>query len=265
LGPAESSEDQTHERALLSTLGRKLMPRDAGDTFAAARRSRSWRDSRRCEMRRTAPCSPPASVRPDDTDDALGSPSLTDPRDSIVALIARWGYNRRAEPFELSSSGWSRDYVDGKRAIARGSHLQQVGKAISEVAGAAGVSFEAVGGLTMGADPIAVAVAMVCDVNWFSVRKSPKHYGKQKKIEGTDLSPGTRVLLVDDVATTGRSMLDALDVLEDEGVDVVMAIPLVDRGDVARPAIEKRGLLYEPLITYRDLGIEPIQRGRIVA
>jgi orotate phosphoribosyltransferase len=178
-------------------------------------------------------------------------------RDAVVALVARWGYDRRAEPFELSSAGKSRDYIDGKRAIAKGNRLHLVGQAIVAVAENAGVTFSAVGGLTMGADPIAIAVSMVCDVNWFSVRKEAKRHGKQKRIEGAELRPGTRVLLVDDVATTGRSMLDALDALDDLQVEVVLAVPMIDRGDVARGRIEGRGIKYEPVITYRDLGIEP--------
>lgn len=204
---------------------------------------------------------PQPAIDPTDPE-IMETAALSDQRDAIVAIIARWGYDRRAKPFQLSSAGWSRDYIDGKKAVAHGSRLTLVGKAIAEVAAEAGVKFEAVGGMTMGADPIAVAVAIACDVGWFFVRKEPKLYGKQKLIEGAELKPGTRVLLVDDVATTGRSMLDALDPLQELGVEVVMAIPLIDRGDLARARVEERGIRYEPVITYRDMGIEPTHRGR---
>lgn len=112
----------------------------------------------------------------------------------------------------------------------------------------------------MGADPIGVAVAMLMDVEWFSVRKTAKGHGRQRRIEGKEFSPGTTVLLVDDVITSGRSILDALDVLQQEAqAQVVLATTLVDRGDDARQAFAGRGVLYEPLLTYRDLGIEPVR------
>lgn len=186
---------------------------------------------------------------------------MVDLRDAVVALIARWGYNRRAEPFQLSSSGMSRDYIDGKRAIAQGERLRLVGKAIAEVARRSDVTFEAVGGLTMGADPIGLAVSIECNVGWFSVRKETKKHGKQKRVEGVEIRAGMPVLVVDDVVTTGRSLIEAIDALSQAGADVVMAIPMIDRGELTRLELATRGVRYEPLITYNDLGIEPVGRG----
>lgn len=185
-------------------------------------------------------------------------PDLAELRRQITTLIRKYGHERREQPFKLSSAGWSHDYIDGKKAIANGSHLRVVAQAIAELAAARGVMFEAVGGMTMGADSIAVAVALHLDVDWFSVRKESKRHGKQKRIEGCELAAGSRVLLVDDVVTSGRSILQALDVVEEAGANVVLATTLIDRGEMARAALRSRDVAYEPLLTYRDLGIEPV-------
>jgi orotate phosphoribosyltransferase len=182
-------------------------------------------------------------------------------RGEVRDLVARYGHERRSEPFKLSSAGWSYDYVDVKRAIASGPRLSLAGQAITELARSAGVGFDAVGGMTMGADPIALAVAIESGARWFSVRKDPKRHGRQRRIEGAELSEGARILLVEDVTTTGRSILEALSALEEIGARVVMAAPLVDRGEMTRPAFESKGIRYEPLLTYEDLGIDPVTKG----
>ena len=183
---------------------------------------------------------------------------LTELRAEVARIILDFGYERRDEPFQLSSGGTSHDYIDAKRAIAKGSRFATVAEAILALAASHGVRFEAAGGMTMGADPIGVAVAMLYDAEWFSVRKTAKGHGRQRRIEGKEFGPGVAVLLVDDVITSGRSILEALDALEEVGAKVVLATTLVDRGDAARVAFDKRGVLYEPLLTYRDLGIDPV-------
>jgi len=188
------------------------------------------------------------------------SDRLSELRSEIAGLISRFGHERRDEPFKLSSAGWSHDYVDGKRAIAQGARLKLVGEAIAELARSAGVAFDAVGGMTMGADPIALAVAIATDTRWFSVRKEAKRHGRQRRIEGAELAEGARVLLVEDVTTTGRSILEALDALEEIGAVVVMATPLVDRGELTREAFLTKKIRYEPLLTYKDLGIDPVAK-----
>lgn len=191
---------------------------------------------------------------------SVSARSLHQLRSELARVILDHGYERREEPFQLSSGGTSHDYIDAKRAIAKGSRFGLVAEAIQALAASHGVSFDAAGGMTMGADPIGVAVAMLMDVEWFSVRKTAKGHGRQRRIEGKEFSPGTTVLLVDDVITSGRSILDALDVLQQEAqAQVVLATTLVDRGDDARQAFAGRGVLYEPLLTYRDLGIEPVR------
>jgi orotate phosphoribosyltransferase len=179
-------------------------------------------------------------------------------RRKVIELIRELGLERRDEPFQLSSGDWSRDYVDGKRAIASGENLKLVGEAISATAAEAGIAFDAVGGLTMGADPLSHAVSIVSGKPWFSVRKEPKKHGTRSRIEGAQLDVTTRVLLVEDVVTTGRSILDAHQAVIEAGAQIAGAITLVDRGEAARRHLESLGVTYRPLATYSDLEIDPV-------
>lgn len=196
-------------------------------------------------------------------DELPDSSVLGDLRSRLADLIRSRGYEYRAEPFHLSRAGLSHDYVDGKRAIAKGEYLELVAEAISELARARKVTFEAVGGLTLGADPIAVAVAIRNNAYWFSVRKEEKTHGMRKRIEGAELAPGTTVLLVDDVVTSGGSIIDALDALESVQANVVLTTTLIDRGNMARKALASRRLAYEPLLTFADIGINAVEAARI--
>jgi orotate phosphoribosyltransferase len=179
-------------------------------------------------------------------------------RRQVLEVVRRLGYVRREEAFQLSSGGWSHDYVDGKRALAGGAELRLAAEAVVATAAELGIAFDAVGGLTMGADPLAHAVAVVSGARWFSVRKEAKGHGRQRAVEGAELGDGISVLLVEDVVTTGRSVLQALDAVEATGATVVLAVTLLDRGDLAGPALAGRGVAYAPLATYRDLGIDPV-------
>ncbi len=174
----------------------------------------------------------------------------------IVALV-RKGHERRDEPFLLACGESSRDYIDGKFAIADGRALRLVSEAIIA---AAGSDFTAVGGLTMGADALAHGVAVVHGCRWFSVRKEPKGRGLDKWVEGARLHGNDRVLLVDDVVTTGNSIAIALGHVKEEahGAQVVGAVALMDRGEATSRLFTEYGIPYTALVTYRDLGIEPV-------
>jgi orotate phosphoribosyltransferase len=178
--------------------------------------------------------------------------------ESVRRLVLDQGYERREQPFQLSSGAWSHDYVDMRRVLARGQNLRAVAEAILALASSRGLDFDAVGGLTMGADPLSHAIALLGDKGWFAVRKEAKKHGRQRLIEGTDVVPGTRVLLVDDVVTTGASIVRAFEAVVAEGAEVLLAVAVVDRGDAAGRELRDRGVPYEPLLTYRDLGIEPV-------
>ena len=159
---------------------------------------------------------------------------------------------------KLAGGQFSHDYIDGKLAIDTGSRLGVVSAAMIELARRQNMFFTHVGGLTMGADPLAHGIAMVADVGWFSVRKEPKPRGLEQWIEGSQLAHGHRVLLVDDVVTTGGSIKKAYDHVIEAGAQVIGVIPMVDRGETARHVFEGLGVPYAPLITYKDIGIDAV-------
>jgi orotate phosphoribosyltransferase len=189
-------------------------------------------------------------------------PSTTDRPESWQAafdLIRTRGYEHREEPFRLASGQLSHDYIDGKYAIDTGERLMTVSRAVADLAARTGIEFDAVGGLTMGADPLAHGIAVVTGSAWFSVRKEQKQRGREQWIEGTRIEPGTRVLLVDDVISTGGSTEIAYDRVTAAGAVVTGVIPMVDRGDVAAARFAKRNVPFAALVTYTDLGIEPVK------
>lgn len=178
--------------------------------------------------------------------------------DESVRLIRERAHFYRQEPFKLASGQYSHDYVDGKLAINTGSRLHVVSTAMIELAQRRNMDFTHVGGLTMGADPLAHGIAMVKDVGWFSVRKEPKPRGREQWIEGSQLTRADRVLLVDDVVTTGGSILTAYERVIQAGAEVIGIMPMMDRGEIAGREFADRGVPYAPLVTYRDIGIAPV-------
>lgn len=182
--------------------------------------------------------------------------ATTELRRRVVEIVRTRGLLRLPEPVVLASGQTSRDFVDGKRALAHGADLRVACEAIVEAV--AGVQFDAVGGLTMGADHLSHGVALVAGCDWFVVRKEPKGRGTDRLVEGAAVGEGTRVLLVDDAVTTGGSILRAYGAITALGATVVAALTLVDRGDVARPFFDGQGVPYVALVTYDDLGIEPV-------
>lgn len=184
---------------------------------------------------------------------------MTELRNRVGEIIRTKGYRFDGEGFVLASGRRSHHFVDGKRALADGHDLRTAGEALVELAGTLGVEWDAVGGLTNGADHLAHAVAMVAGKQWFFVRKEPKKRGTRQRLEGAYITAATRVLVVDDVITTGGSILDAVAAVVDEtGAAVTGAITLVDRDDLARISFEQRGIPYAALLTYADLGIPPV-------
>jgi orotate phosphoribosyltransferase len=167
------------------------------------------------------------------------------------------GYERRDEPFVLASGLRNHDFVDGKRALARGADLALACRYLAARAARAGVTYDAVGGLTMGADQFAHGMAVVTGCQWFVVRKEPKGRGTNRLVEGAEVR-GLRVLVAEDAVSTGGSLLKAADAVAAEGAEVVGAVTLVDRGETLAPVLAARGLWYEAVLTYRDLGIDPI-------
>lgn len=162
----------------------------------------------------------------------------------------------REGEFVLASGNRSTWYFDGRLVSFRGDCVDVVGAAVREAVDAAGFSvFDAVGGLELGAVPVAVAVARVTGTRGFAVRKAAKDHGTGGVIAGP-LEPGDRALVVEDTATTGASLLRALDAVLAHGVVVVGAALLLDRGGELGAVLEARGIPYAPVLTAPDLGYE---------
>ena len=176
-----------------------------------------------------------------------------------IEIIKSKGLKRLEEPIQLASGAMSQDFVDGKLATAHFDDLELASRAIVDGILLQCVEFDVVGGPTLGADALTIGIAGIQRCRWFFVRKEPKGRGTNKLIEGSPIGDGDRCLIVEDAITTGGSLLKAVDAVEVTGAKVVAVSTLVDRGEIARPLIEKRGILYYPIATYLDLGIEPVE------
>ncbi|MGH3341912.1 MAG: orotate phosphoribosyltransferase [Carbonactinosporaceae bacterium] len=154
------------------------------------------------------------------------------------------------------SSGQEADYyIDLRRVTLDGEAAPLVGSVMLDLT--AGVDYDAVGGLTIGADPVAAAMLHAAATSGrrldaFVVRKAGKAHGLQRRIEGPDVE-GRRVLVVEDTSTTGGSVLAAVEALRTEGADVVAVAVVVERGAAA--AVAGSGLPYYSAFTAADLGL----------
>ncbi|MGO9909123.1 MAG: orotate phosphoribosyltransferase [Solirubrobacteraceae bacterium] len=152
------------------------------------------------------------------------------------------------------TSGQTAQYlVDAKRAILRPPGFRALAELVADQA--RGWNASAVGGMTMGADPIAcAALAGGADVKAFFVRKEAKAHGLSRRIEGPLLAPGERCMLVEDVVTTGGSTLRALEALRDEGHEVCGVLAICDRLAGGAEAIEQAaGAPFVALTTIDDV------------
>lgn len=152
-------------------------------------------------------------------------------RDCALHWLASYAYQYRPDnPFVLASGAISEDYLDCKLALSNSEALCDIGKFVSNHLM---TDIVAVGGLTMGADPIAIAASFASAKSmypkrWFSVRKNNKDHGTHKIIEG-DVHEGDTVAIVDDVCTSGNSTITAIEACRDAGLVVRQVIVLVDR------------------------------------
>src|SRR3974390_1025018 len=159
-------------------------------------------------------------------------------RQKLLSTLAHKSF--RVGEFKLSSGGTSDYYIDCRTTTldAKGSRL--TGEVFLEEIQKRGWKAQAIGGLTMGADPIVVAVSVVSgELNGFLVRKAEKQHGTGQRIEGFR-EKGARVVIVDDVCTTGSSTVQAIEAAREFGFEVVGVMCLIEREDAkGRPNVEK--------------------------
>jgi len=159
--------------------------------------------------------------------------------------------------FLLASGQRSSHYVDCRRTTMHADGLALIGELGLAAIAAAGWDAAAVGGLTLGADPVAYAIARASagtsrPMNAFTVRKAAKTHGVGRRIEGC-FESGLRVVVVEDVVTTGGSALEAVQAVREAGGTVSGVLAVVDREEGGREAIERAGYAVRALVTLGEL------------
>lgn len=179
-------------------------------------------------------------------------------RHPVLAAFIKEKAIIRGNNFRLASGRSSDFYIDGKCITFDGYGVSLVVDAIMKEL--EGLDVESVGGLDMGATPIASVVAyrstQIGDpLSSFVVRKEVKSHGTQRSIEGPPLRPTSKVAVIDDVVTSGGSICKAIHAVQEVGCTVRVAISVVDRNAGAEALLAERHIRYQPLVTIAELGL----------
>lgn len=174
----------------------------------------------------------------------------------LLALLSKEALKRGE--FILSSGKSSNYYLDGRVITLTPEGAYLVAEIILEMI--AGKGIDAIGGPTLGADPIVGALACLAHlegiaIKTFIVRPAAKVHGTQRQIEGPALKKGSRVILVDDVATTGKALIEAKEALDKAGIKAERAIVIVDRLEGAGQNLVQAGLKLESIFDIKDFGL----------
>ncbi len=180
---------------------------------------------------------------------------MSNPREQLLDIIQKRAIVRGE--VTLSSGALAQYYVDLRRVSLDGVAAPLVGQVMNNLV--ADLDFDAVGGLTMGADPVAAAMLHAAAaagkrMDAFVVRKSGKAHGMQQQIEGPSIQ-GRRVLVVEDTSTTGNSPLTAVAACREAGAEVVGVAVIADRDSGADAVIAAQGLTYRAAFSVDDLGL----------
>ena len=163
----------------------------------------------------------------------------------------------RTGEFTLKSGRRSTWFIDSKQTVCRPEGLLLV----ADLAlGAIGDEVDSIGGLTVGADPVAYGIAAVAatrgrDLRSFTIRKEAKDHGVSGRLAGA-LEPGDRVVITEDTVTRGASPLEAARVVRELGAEPVMILVVVDRGGSCAAMAEAEGIAFQALVTAPDLGFD---------
>lgn len=178
-------------------------------------------------------------------------------RNRLMALILKRAL--KFGDFTLASGKKSAYYLDGKQVTLSAEGLMQISFGLLELL--KDLEFSGFGGMSIGADPIVGGVLVAAasqgkSLQGFMVRKEAKGHGTQRFIEGP-IQPGDKVVIVDDVVTTGGSALQAVDRVEEFGCKVIHVVGIVDRLQGGEAAFSARNIPFSALLTVRDFGITP--------
>lgn len=179
-------------------------------------------------------------------------------RETLIQVIKERSFQYSSEPkFKLTSGAVSNFYFNMKKTTQSPDGMYLVGKIVFEKIKGLNFHPDAIGGLTMGADPIAYAVAMYSynvkdPIQAFVIRKEPKEHGLKLPIEG-NVKAGDHVIIIDDVITTGGSTIKAINIAKEYGLIIVAVLVLVDRCEQnGRQNIEKMGYPVYDILTIND-------------
>jgi orotate phosphoribosyltransferase len=186
----------------------------------------------------------------------MDNPKIADFKNKLLALLKREALKKGK--FVLSSGKESTYYLDGRIITLTPEGAYLVASIILEMI--KGKDIVAIGGPTLGADPIVGALAALSHVNnvalkTFIVRKAAKAHGMQRQIEGPEIKRGSRVVVVDDVATTGKALVEAKEALDACGAVIDSAIVIVDRKEGAAENLKAAGLKLDAIFGIEDLGV----------
>jgi orotate phosphoribosyltransferase len=178
-------------------------------------------------------------------------------REALAALLRERSVS--LGDFLLSSGQRSTYYIDARKTTMSAEGQRLIGRLSLSAIRSAGWQPRAVGGLTMGADPVAYAIARESldappSIQAFSVRKATKQHGTRRRIEG-NFSAGDSVVVVEDVITSGRSASEAIDAITEGGGTVLGVLAVVDREQGGREALEARGISVVVLTTTSELSL----------
>ena len=179
-------------------------------------------------------------------------------KQALIALVRQKAL--KFGDFTLASGKKATYYLDGKQVTLNPAGARLVAEGLLDLL-AAGQMPTAVGGMSIGADPITAAVVTMSAVRdtplvGFMVRKEPKGHGTNQHIEGP-VKPGDTAVIVEDVVTTGGSSLQAIERAEAFGLKVIGVLAVIDRMEGGAEAFAQRGYPLASLLTIRDFGIEP--------
>ena len=188
----------------------------------------------------------------------MSTTTLPELPDALHALRAHvLAHSVKRGDFTLKSGAKSTWFLDTKQTACRPDGIVLVADALLAIVPA---DATAIGGLTMGADPMAFGVAAIAatrgrQLRSFSVRKEAKDHGVTGRIAGA-LEPGDRVVVTEDTTTRGTSLMEAVDVVRTFGAEVVLVTVIVDRGGTCAAMCAAAGVAYRPLLTAPDLGFD---------
>ena len=186
---------------------------------------------------------------------ASSLPELSAPLERLRAHVL--AHSVRRGSFTLKSGAESSWFLDTKQTACRPEGMLALADAMLAVIPDRAT---AIGGLTMGADPVAYSVAAIAatrgrELRSFSVRKEAKDHGVKGRLAGA-IEPGDRVVVTEDTTTRGTSIMEAIEVVRGFGAEVVLATLIVDRGGTCAAMCADAGVLYQPLLTAPDLGFD---------